>query len=438
MANFSFSLRLALGLLPQTAKIENKKNQLRNEFDKITEIANSKLLEEYYELEEYVQSQEFKNAKASICSLDYKKSEEYRQEQQYLNLEKKDSIKNYFKVLQSAEYKNLEKQKDEETEKFKNSKEYQLFLEVEKSTELSEYNNLKKTINSEKFQDTKNYLEDKDRYKKTEEYAKESRYLALSKDENIIWYLKNKNSKKFDEIKKWKITFEENFSDKQVNEQKWMNSYFWGKMLLNDRYVLSGDKHYYTDNKNINLTGKSLKIVTRKENAKGKVWHPKMGFSEQSFDYTSGMLSTAHSFRQKYGKFEAKIKIDGENPVFQAFWLKGENILPEIDIFKFNTHENKKMLMTTAVGNAEEYKKISTKFNGGSFAKDFYIYSLDWTPEKITWKINDIEVYSTSEKIPDEPMYILLSAGINKETNNENIQSNYEIDWIRCYEKTNV
>lgn len=437
MANFSFSLRLALGLLPQTTKIENKKNQLENELEKLNEIANSDLLAEYYELERYIQSQEFKNAKASIRSLNYKKSEEYRQEKKLLKLEKSTSIKNYFKVLQSADYQNLEKEENEKTEKFKKSKEYQFFLETEKSAELNEYKQLKEIINSEAFLNTKNYLEDKERYKKTEEYAKESRYIELSKNADIIWYLKNKNTKKFDEIKKWKITFEENFASQQIDEQKWMNSYFWGKMLLNDRYVLAGDKHYYTDNKNINLTGNLLKIITKKENAKGKVWHPKTGFSEQNFDYTSGMLSTAHSFRQKYGKFEAKIKIDSETPVFQAFWLKGERILPEIDIFKFNTHENKKMLMTSAVGNAEKHKEKSTKFNGGSLAKDFYIYSIDWTPERITWKINDIEVYSISEEIPNEPMYILLSAGINKEVNNTNIQSNYEIDWIKCYEKIN-
>lgn len=447
MANFGFSLRLTFGLLPQTTKIEEKRDELEKEFERLNTIANSETLKEYNELYEYVNSQEFISAKKNIIALKYKNSQIYNKEKQYLSLEKNKAIKNYFNVLQLPEYKQVKDSEgqteisDEQTKiinKFKKSKQYQLFAQTKNSSELKNYNELKEFVNSEEFKNEKEYLLDKDKYKKSPEYVKESRYQELAKSDDIVWYLKNKNTNKFDELKKWKVTFDEKFDDNKIDEQKWMNSFFWGKMLIDDRYVLAGDKHYYTDNKNIDISGNTLKIITKKEQAKGKVWHPKQGFFKQDFEYTSAMLSTAHSFRQQYGKFEAKIKIDAEAPVFQAFWLKGEKILPEIDVFKFNTHQNKKMLMTSTTGNPDDVdnaKSVITKVSGASLAKGFYIYSVDWTPEKITWKVNDVEVYSTTSGIPDEPLYILLSAGIRRDTNGENIQSVYEIDWVKCYEK---
>ena len=51
--------------------------------------------------------------------------------------------------------------------------------------------------------------------------------------------------------------------------------------------------------------------------------------------------------------------------------------------------------------------------------------------------INGFEVYSSTENIPDEPLYIMLSAGIQKDAEPQELPSNFEIDWVRCYEKAN-
>ncbi len=388
-----------------------KSKQLNN----YNALNDSKELNSYLELEAYVTANEYKQ---TIENLRYENSEGFKNEQRLKELNNNEQIKHW--------------------DKFKKSKPFALFLTIKDSELLNEYNELNELINSEKFIEYKTYMLDKDKYQKTEEYTKEQRYSELKNDSEIKWYFKIKDSDKFNEIKKWKVTFEDTFSENKLNDELWMNSYFWGKMLINDRYVLAGEKQYYTDNSNINLDGQTLKILTKKESAEGKVWHPMYGFSNQKFDYTSGMLSTAHSFRQLYGKFEAKIKIDSSNPVYQAFWLKGEKILPEIDVFKFNMDKANKMQMSSFVGEPEDAKNAkpsTSKLNGGSFAKDFYIYTVDWRPEKITWKINGVEVYSTDTKIPAEPLYILLSAGIERDPNGQDIQSTYEIDWVRCYEK---
>lgn len=391
---------------------KSKQYAVYNELEGTEELSN------YLKLEEYLNSEEYQK---NIDAYKFENSQAYADEQKFIELKNNDNIKHWLK--------------------YKKAKNFLLFQETENSELLNEYNELNDLTNSDKFKEYKAYMLDKEKFQKTDEYSKEARFNELKNNEEIIWYLKIYNSNKFDELKQWKVTFEDRFNDQNINDQLWMNSFFWGKMLINDRYVIAGDKQYYTDNKNFDLSGDTLKIITKNESTEGRVWHPIHGFSTQEFNYTSGMLSTAHSFRQKYGRFEAKIKIDDKNPVYQAFWLKGEKILPEIDVFKFNMEKANKMFMNSFVGDPNDSKnanKSSSRLNGASFGKDFFIYSVEWSPEVITWKINGMEVYSTSSNIPDEPLYIMLSAGIQRDPNGLNIDSAYEVDWIRCYEKINL
>ena len=478
MANFSFALRLALGLLPKTEKIESDRKQLIDEYNKLEEFKKSDTLKNFNKLQEYVDSAEFKSIKSKITSLNYADSEYCSKEKQFIALEKDKRVKNYYNVSQSAdlkrfeaaansdalkrvkelaetvnsadfqqakadksnpekmaecksllqEYKSLTKNSEIKFwTKYQNKSAYKLYVETSNSSLIADYEELKAYVNSDEFKTQKEYLLDKNRFNKSEEAKREQEYVNMKNSEEIKWYEATVNSNKFDELKAWTLTFEDNFDDAKVDESKWMNSFFMGKMVLNDRYVLAGDKQYYTDNKNIDIKQSVLSIVTKKEKASGKVWNAKLGFLTQDFDYTSGLLSTANSFRQQYGRFEAKIKINSQAPVYQAFWLKGENKEPEIDIFKYNIKKGQMQLSAYNKGAA-----VGNKFGGSGLAKDFFIYTIDWNADKIVWKINGYEVASAKNNI-NEPLFIMLSAGLNKDA--DNLPAAMQIDWVRCYEK---
>ena len=478
MANFSFALRLALGLLPKTEKIESDRKQLIDEYNKLEEFKKSDTLKNFNKLQEYVDSAEFKSIKSKITSLNYADSEYCSKEKQFIALEKDKRVKNYYNVSQSAdlkrfeaaansdalkrvkelaetvnsadfqqakadksnpekmaecksllqEYKSLTKNSEIKFwTKYQNKSAYKLYVETSNSSLIADYEELKAYVNSDEFKTQKEYLLDKNRFNKSEEAKREQEYVNMKNSEEIKWYEATVNSNKFDELKAWTLTFEDNFDDAKVDESKWMNSFFMGKMVLNDRYVLAGDKQYYTDNKNIDIKQSVLSIVTKKEKASGKVWNAKLGFLTQDFDYTSGLLSTANSFRQQYGRFEAKIKINSQAPVYQAFWLKGENKEPEIDIFKYNIKKGQMQLSAYNKGAA-----VGNKFGGSGLAKDFFIYTIDWNADKIIWKINGYEVASAKNNI-NEPLFIMLSAGLNKDA--DNLPAAMQIDWVRCYEK---
>ena len=478
MANFSFALRLALGLLPKTEKIESDRKQLIDEYNKLEEFKKSDTLKNFNKLQEYVDSAEFKSIKSKITSLNYADSEYCSKEKQFIALEKDKRVKNYYNVSQSADLKRFEAAANSDALKrvkelaetvnsadfqqakadkstpekmaecksllqeyksltknseikfwtqYQNKSAYKLYVETSNSSLIADYEELKAYVNSDEFKTQKEYLLDKNRFNKSEEAKREQEYVNMKNSEEIKWYEATVNSNKFDELKAWTLTFEDNFDDAKVDESKWMNSFFMGKMVLNDRYVLAGDKQYYTDNKNIDIKQSVLSIVTKKEKASGKVWNAKLGFLTQDFDYTSGLLSTANSFRQQYGRFEAKIKINSQAPVYQAFWLKGENKEPEIDIFKYNIKKGQMQLSAYNKGAA-----VGNKFGGSGLAKDFFIYTIDWNADKIVWKINGYEVASAKNNI-NEPLFIMLSAGLNKDA--DNLPAAMQIDWVRCYEK---
>ncbi len=158
-----------------------------------------------------------------------------------------------------------------------------------------------------------------------------------------------------------------------------------------------------------------------------------IGFYPKDFDYTSGLINTGGSFRTKYGTFEAKVKMSASQDVFHAFWLGGDALVPQIDIFK--CYKNK-LAMSTFWGNPAEpngVKNDTASISASKFAENYFIYSLEWSPEKIVWRINNVVVKTQTSNIPDQPLYIVLNSGVVGDQ--PGIPARLEIDWVRCYQK---
>jgi Beta-glucanase/Beta-glucan synthetase len=236
----------------------------------------------------------------------------------------------------------------------------------------------------------------------------------------------------FAEEAKWKLTFEEDFDRAQLNNAKWITGYYWGKALLNDTYVLANEKQFFTPD-NIEIRESVAHLVTRPQQCKGKVWDAKRGFIPQKFEYSSALISTGQSFRQQYGKFEAKIKVSHNQPLHHNFWMVAESIAPQIDIFKYGTANHKTMVAGTQFLKNKMPQQLTKAINGTNFSNDFYIYSLEWTPKKMVWRINGVEVHTQTTDIPDQSMYLVFSSNMT-ETPTKELRSEMAIDWVRCYQ----
>jgi beta-glucanase (GH16 family) len=156
-----------------------------------------------------------------------------------------------------------------------------------------------------------------------------------------------------------------------------------------------------------------------------------MGFFPKEFNYTSGLISSGKSFRQQYGLFEAKIRFNKSYPVSHAFWMVSDQMLPHIDVTKCSKKMNFGNFWTSG-GNAVSKKYSST--GAGKYTSDFFIYSLEWSSQKLVWKINGVPVMSSTDGVPESPMYINFSSGLYQDADGSVLPASMEIDWIRCYQ----
>src|SRR5664280_1523553 len=532
------SLKLLLGMIPSTSKIEQAEKALITEFEKLNVFSGSEVLAKYNKLNELVNSSDFVQKCKEIKSIQYKDSEEYIKEKEFISLHRAKDIVLYFRTISGNslkrfnemegsskitefdalekyiespafrekqkmkpftfrdtdeyrkfdEYKSLKKdhevraflkssRKEEikksktilryedlsafvksseflakknmkpitfkdseeykklleykrikgsleikEFYKFKSSKEYANYLNINDSSRLKRYYELKEYVATPEFKQQKEYLLDKKRFEKTEMFKEIQEYDKLKKNKDIIWYFKVKDSDKVDILKHRELTFSDEFDGEKLDTKKWLTNYYWGEKLLKDRYSVESDLQAFTEKENFEIRNSILRINTKSQKINGKVWSASNGFTTKEFNYTSGLINSGNSFRQKYGIFSAKIKLG--NPAAKcAFWMLADKITPHLDICRTS-------------GGKVWFDYFSSKGNvsktslGSKYSNDYFIYTLEWTSDKLVWKINDTQVYVQTSDVPQEPMYVLLAGGLNKPINGA---SSMEIDWVRVY-----
>jgi hypothetical protein len=361
----------------------------------------SKMVLRYEELDALINSPEF-IAKRNMKPVTFRDTDEYKKLVEYDRLKKSPEIKEFYR--------------------FKSSKEFANYQNTGGSNRLARYNELKGYLATDEFKTRKEFLLDKKRFEKTEMYKNLLEYERLRKSEDIIWYFKVKDSPRFDVLKSRELAFSDEFEGNSLDTKKWITNYYWGEKLLKDRYTVDPDLQAFTEKENFEIRNSVLKITTKVQKINGKVWTASKGFSAKEFNYTSGIINSGESFRQKYGTFSAKIRL-GDPNAKNAFWMLADKITPHIDICRTSNGK----VWFDIFSAAEQPEKTSV---GSRYANDFYIFTLEWTPDMLLWKINNTEVFRQTSDVPQEPMYVLLSGGLDKPING---MTAMEIDWIRIY-----
>ena len=67
------------------------------------------------------------------------------------------------------------------------------------------------------------------------------------------------------------------------------------------------------------------------------------------------------------------------------------------------------------------------------YADTYFIYTLEWSPNKLVWKINDKVFKTQTSGVPQEEMYINFSSNLKKDASESGLPSAMEIDWVRVY-----
>jgi hypothetical protein len=481
------NLRVLFGWIPKSAEYEAAQTALRKEYSELMSFNQSAELAEYLELEKLVLSSEFALRKKEIAGRRYSDTPEYRKEKEYLSLKKQKDLQQYYKTNGSVElkdflefdksydlkhYHTLETlvtsdefarlKKEQGRKKFARSPEYQKLVEFKSlkksqrirdyfafkssrkyinfnmligSEKIASFEQLGKYLKTEEFRKVKDYmlLPGKKKLEMSEEYRQEKHYLELKNSEKFKWYFKTRNSGKFNEIKRWHLTFSDEFDSRVLDKKKWLTRHYWGETILHDSYVHEGEKQFYPEDKNIEQANSILTISTRKQQISGKKWNPAIGFYPHQFDYTSGIINSGGRFRQLYGLFEVKVRFNLNHPVSHACWMISDLMLPQLDIAR----ASKKIRVGSYFGNPNVkggVDKRAASMSRSRYGGDYQIFSLEWTAGKLIWKINGVTIYKTTQGVPQVPMYMNISSSLYQDVNGSVLPAQVEVDWIRCYQ----
>jgi len=485
-SSFKIFTNRLFGSFKDTEVVESSQKALEAEYEELINYAQSEEWLRYLELKSWADSKEYVKVKQEVEAVSFKNSPEYIAEQELKKLLKDSAFKNYLKyanteipkffnkIKQSGlteEFTELKSfvscpdyKKDRNTHKKENSPEYQKeirfhelssnndlkkyfklqndkslkdYFNIEGSQTLTKYSELKAKVESAEFAERKKYLLSKNKFEQTDAYKKLHEFKTLEGSTKIKWYSKTKDSNKFDALKSWQLTFHDDFEGKTLDNQRWLSKFFWGDALLNKAYSFASDEQFYSEGGNFEIKDSVLRIVTRKENAEGLAWDKKFGFIPKVFNYTSGVINTGHIYRQTEGKIEAKVKLTCANGVNHAFYLVGDRMLPELDVFLKS--DSKASSISGAYfwqnGSKKVNKSISS-ISGLKLDSKFYVLGIEWDTKNIVWTINGTPYKIQPNTNPNTPLYLVFASGVRGKIEDSKLPAFMEIDWVKCWKKS--
>lgn len=170
--------------------------------------------------------------------------------------------------------------------------------------------------------------------------------------------------------------------------------------------------------------------------------------------YTSARITTKDRFEQRYGRFEARIKLPSGQGLWPAFWMLGADFdevgwpqTGEIDIMEFRGQNPTELLGTVhgpgysggaAIGGKAQ---IPTRLDD-----DFHVYRVDWDEDKIVWYFDEQAYFVlepddlTGEWVFDDPFFMLLNVAVGgtfvgSPDQTTTFPQTMIVDYVRVYER---
>lgn len=225
--------------------------------------------------------------------------------------------------------------------------------------------------------------------------------------------------------KEYKLVWSDEFNGDTLDLNKWSHRWL-GKRKLG-----------YTTEDSINVNNGTLKIITHKQGNR----------------YCSGMIATVRKFETKYGYFEIKAKLPKIQGIQSAFWLMSNNYGKVIDDLSYSGME---IDIMEYVKTAPGYVHFSTHWNGyGQFHQkniysqyypkiedgQWHTFGLLWTSSSYKFYIDGVLMHQKNDAVSQSNQYIKLSSEIGpwgggiEAISKENLPDQFEIDYIRVYQK---
>lgn len=241
----------------------------------------------------------------------------------------------------------------------------------------------------------------------------------------------------------WKMTLDENFEGNSLDASRWSTTgtNYWDKA-----------SHFSKQNVSIAHGLATLRFEHRKGHANDDP-------AQAQTDYATGFLTSMGKWTQRYGYFEARMKMPKAPGLWPAFWLmpdRGTTVADqkerlttsdggmEFDIFEYLTRfgPGRYNVALHWDGYGDQHKSASSD---GIYvqpdAEGFVVAGLLWEPGVATFYANGKEVARRSDsRIGSAPAYILftlISGGWGgNELTGAALPDDEYIDWVRAWQRT--
>lgn len=211
-----------------------------------------------------------------------------------------------------------------------------------------------------------------------------------------------------------------------------------------DRWGNNELQYYTSRTENVKVENGFLLITARKENFQGST-------------HTSARLLTKGKFQQKYGRFEARIRLPFGQGMWPAFWMLGDDnngadVWPQIG--EIDIMENRGQQPTLITGSvhgpgysAGEAEGKEFVLEGDRFDTGFHVFGVEWGPNYINYYVDDVLYNQITPGdvagewvFNDRPFYMLLNLAVGGNfAGNPNAETKFPqtmlVDYIRVYKE---
>lgn len=184
----------------------------------------------------------------------------------------------------------------------------------------------------------------------------------------------------------------------------------------------------------------------------------------QTKEYTSARLNSKFAFT--YGRVDVRAKLPAGDGTWPAIWTLGKNInevgaywsnqygtvnwpaCGEIDIMEHGLHSTNEVSVALHTPSSSGNTMNTQTHMLADVANDFHTYSMNWSPDQITFLIDEEIIYTYKPSVQnsstwpfDQDQYLLLNiamGGFAGTIDPNFTQSNMIIDYVRVYQNTSL
>jgi len=298
-----------------------------------------------------------------------------------------------------------------------NSSLYKNYMKVLNSSELKQLTVLEEEVNTEDFKVRHALWEDNKRWEHSDEYRIEQRFNQLAKSDDIKFYFTQR-----EERIDWAELFRPAFDDDMSSGKNWKPGFGYANPAMKDGHSRTSERQAYNGGKNTFFAEGRMDVETRAESKKAIAWDEKKGFVEEVFDFTSDAMNTKEAFAQESGLFMAKIRTQGVGHHFFGL-TTGKQNTPMIALYHFNGKRHQ-----VGYVDGQNTKMVDLT---GVLRSMYHVYAFRWTKHELIWYVNDLELLRIPNRLPKEAMFFLAQSWLPKAEKGG--EGKLKVQWARVF-----